>query len=47
MGIYFYRDRTVEIYNGLLKKKIYAANIANKIIPLILITRDLCAVWII
>ena len=38
MEICLYTDRTqFQIYNGYLKKKFYAANIANKVTPLILI----------
>lgn len=44
MGICFYTNRALfQIYNGHLKK-IYAANIANKVTPLILITGGAYAV---
>lgn len=47
MGICFYTDWTLfQIYNGSLKKKkFYAANIANKVTPLILINGGAYAVF--
>lgn len=46
MEICFYTDRTLfQIYNGYLKRKFYAANIANKVTPLILINRGAYAVF--
>lgn len=46
MGICFYTHWTLfQIYNGYLKKKFYAANIANKVTPLILIKGGAYAVF--